>query len=131
MREIARVARVSPATVRAVRAASGPAERQRPDERPVEDDRRIELAPEPAPDMRQPLGWVPDAAVVSTTEGENFAKWFERTNLGKEWRAMVSGIPFSRVYEVADEARRRASAWQEFASSVEARARGRQDIRAL
>ena len=41
------------------------------------------------------------------------------------------GIPFSRVYEVADEARRRASAWQEFASSVEARARGRQDIRAL
>ena len=131
LREIARVARVSPATVRAVRAASGSVERHAPDERPVEDDHRIELVPEPAPDICQPLGWVPDAAVVSTTEGENFAKWFERTNLGEEWRAMLSGIPFSRVYEVADEARRRASAWQEFANSVEARARGRQAIRAL
>jgi hypothetical protein len=68
--------------------------------------------------------------VLSATQGKSFARWFERTSMAGEWADFVSGIPISRVYEVADEARRRAAEWLEFASAVETRVRKPQAVSA-
>jgi hypothetical protein len=64
-----------------------------------------------------------DPALVSTPDGKQFADWFDRADPGADWAAHVMAVPLSRVYEVADEARRRASAWRQFAHLVEERAR--------
>jgi hypothetical protein len=48
--------------------------------------------------------------VTSTPDGKEFAAWFDRTNVGRDWRMHVAAMPLSRVYEVADEARRRGDA---------------------
>jgi hypothetical protein len=37
--------------------------------------------------------------------------------------AFVDAIPLSRIYEVVDEARRRAAVWESFAVQLEKRAR--------
>jgi hypothetical protein len=52
--------------------------------------------------------------------------WFEQTSIAAEWRDLVNDIPISRLYEVADEARRRAQQWMELASTLEARAGSRE-----
>jgi ParB-like chromosome segregation protein Spo0J len=128
LREIARMTGVSPATVRAVRIGTVESElTPSADEQGRRETGLLLQLPAPS----RPAGWTPDAAVVSTTDGENFAKWFERTNLGDEWRIIMTGIPISRIYEVADEARRRALVWQEFATSLEARTRPQHAIQAL
>jgi hypothetical protein len=75
------------------------------------------------------LSLLSDAAVISAANGEVFARWFERTGMGQDWREFTGVIPISRVYEIADEARRRAAAWLEFASSVEGRVSTRQPQR--
>ncbi|MHB8466465.1 MAG: hypothetical protein ACYDH6_23125 [Acidimicrobiales bacterium] len=67
--------------------------------------------------------WAPDAAVLSTEEGAGFADWFTRTAIADEWWAFVGTVPYSRVYEIADEARRRADHWTGFARALEARSR--------
>jgi hypothetical protein len=69
--------------------------------------------------------WTADPAVLSTLGGTTFAEWFIRTYIDSDWRAYVVAVPLSRVYEVADEARRRAACWQQFAVNLEARVRGR------
>jgi hypothetical protein len=63
-----------------------------------------------------------DPAFTSTDAGTGFVGWFDGTSLGDGWSGHVDAVPLSRVYEVADEARRRASAWNEFADSLVARA---------
>jgi hypothetical protein len=62
-----------------------------------------------------------DAAFTSTAAGAGFVGWFDGTSLGDAWSGHVDAVPLSRIYEVADEARRRASAWNEFADSLVAR----------
>jgi ParB-like chromosome segregation protein Spo0J len=69
------------------------------------------------------LRWVSDSALGATPEGKGFAGWLEQTNIGEESQDYVEGIPLSRVYEIADEARRRADAWLTFAAKLEGRAR--------
>ena len=64
-----------------------------------------------------------DAAFTSTDAGASFARWFERSG-NEEWRTYVASVPLSRVYEIEDEARRRAHAWSEFAAMLSARAAG-------
>jgi ParB-like chromosome segregation protein Spo0J len=66
--------------------------------------------------------WAPDRAVLSTEAGTEFAGWFERTAVDDEWWTHVASVPYSRIYAVADEARRRAAMWTEFARALEARA---------
>jgi hypothetical protein len=51
-----------------------------------------------------------------------FVRWFEETTIGDEWRDFLDRVPISRVYEVADEARRRAARWLDFASRLEGKA---------
>lgn len=66
--------------------------------------------------------WKDDAAILSSDDGEDFVAWFDRTAMTEDdvWRR-VDAVPLSRVYEIADEARRRATAWTQFARTLEAR----------
>jgi hypothetical protein len=83
----------------------------------------------PVPDSE----WAPevkweggDAACCSTDEGRTFTDWFDGNDVDEGTvRRYVESVPLSRVYVVADEARRRASIWQLFASLVEGRTRRR------
>lgn len=69
-------------------------------------------------------GRISDAAVLSTDDGRKFADWFGRTRVSEEdWRALIECIPISRVYEVADEARRRGDIWLRIASALESSVR--------
>jgi hypothetical protein len=110
LRHIARVAGASPATVKVVKTALTPQSARTP----------------PTEHSNHPPSFVfhenasSDLALVSTSAGESFAKWFDQTRIASEWRSLIEGIPISRVYEIADEARRRALAWNEFASALEA-----------
>ena len=64
------------------------------------------------------------AAVDSTAAGQTFFAWFARTGVAAEDCAGYGpGVPLDRVYEIADEARRRAIRWREFADYVESRVR--------
>jgi hypothetical protein len=68
-----------------------------------------------------PAGLSTDAAFTSTDAGARFLGWFATTSVGDAWTDHLHAVPLSRVYEVADEARRRASAWNEFADALVAR----------
>jgi hypothetical protein len=71
-----------------------------------------------------PAPWRGDSAFSSTTEGETFVAWFDSTNVA-DHPSRIDEVPLSRIYEIADEARRRAAFWSAFADSVEGRARRR------
>jgi hypothetical protein len=112
LREVARLTGTSPATVRSVR-------------------RRINLVPtgggkEEAPPAKPvTVAWKRDSALGSTDEGRGFAGWFDKTHVDEHWKDFVDEIPISRVYEVSDEARRRAGEWLAFASILEGRVKRR------
>jgi hypothetical protein len=104
LRSVARMAGASPETVRAVRHE-------------LQSTGASYCPPDPAPvEVPQAFG--------STDPGREFFEWFTKTHIGRgDADARASGIPLNRVYEVADEARRRAALWQAFAELVEGRAR--------
>lgn len=64
-----------------------------------------------------------DAALASAPHGEKFTRWFAATDISDEWESFMTDVPLSRIYVVADEARRRSRMWALFAASVEARVR--------
>ena len=64
-----------------------------------------------------------DSALISTPDGQRFADWFDSTEPGSPSGGFAMVVPLNRVYEIADEARRRARFWSEFAEAVERRAR--------
>lgn len=114
LRTIAAAAQVSPETVRAVRM-------------------KLNTGAPPAPQLslyrvlgelavEAPAPWNDDAALRSSEEGEDFVAWFDRTAIGEAecWRRL-DAVPLSRIYEIADEARRRSEVWLQFARSLEAR----------
>jgi AraC-like DNA-binding protein len=114
LRTIARLVGCSPETVRAVRnqldvdigqptACPEPWAR----DRDVQRVRHIDQA---------------DRALVSTDEGASFIRWFAETSVDEEdCRRHLSGVPLSRIYEVADEARQRGAIWLSFARDLETR----------
>ena len=67
-----------------------------------------------------------DPAFTDRDGGQAFVDWFESTSVveGHLWQ-YVEAVPLSRVYEIADEARRRAEFWTRFAVSIEGRVRRR------
>jgi ParB-like chromosome segregation protein Spo0J len=76
-------------------------------------------SPGPAPVDRL---WTSDSACSSTEESVNFAGWFDRTCIDMPTcLAHVTSVPLSRVYEVADESRRRAQVWADFAAALQRR----------
>jgi ParB-like chromosome segregation protein Spo0J len=64
-----------------------------------------------------------DSAFASTEQGREFAEWFERTNIDDDVLTFVAQIPVGRIYQVADEARRRGEQWLQLAATLEVRAR--------
>ena len=70
--------------------------------------------------VRSEKEWVADQALSACGE---FAEWFSSTNITEDWHDFLWTIPLGRVYEIVDEARRRASVWTSFASVLEARTR--------
>jgi ParB-like nuclease domain len=120
LRAIARLTGTSPATVRSVRNRPGPAS-----ERTLTDAEGAEGMSPGRPAVRWTSPWASDPALAATTEGKSFARWLEQTNIGEESQDFIARIPLSRVYEVADEARRRAGAWMAFAAMLEGRVRAR------
>jgi ParB-like chromosome segregation protein Spo0J len=67
-----------------------------------------------------------DRAFTDRDNGPEFVDWFDSTSVeqGDLWH-YVEAVPLSRVYEIADEARRRAEFWTRFAVAVEGRVRRR------
>lgn len=131
LRAIAAVAGASPETVRSVRArlqmadhspegvSSVPVRKPSPPAgmpplavlvAPVSDESRRSGAEE----------WLADQAL---TVCGDFAQWFSSTNVDEEWHNFVWTVPLGRVYDVVDEARRRAAIWTSFASLLECRTR--------
>jgi ParB-like chromosome segregation protein Spo0J len=119
LRAIARIAGASPATVRSVRDRPNPSA-ARPG---THAEGPLELASRPGTTSLDPR-WRGDSALGATAEGKGFATWLEQTYIGEESHDFIEGIPLSRVYEIADEARRRADAWLVFAARLEGKARG-------
>lgn len=104
LRAIARVTGSSPETVRSVRARMATA-----------------AAGEPSPAAVRPTD---DRALAAVDGGAEFTAWLERTAVAPDdWQPLAESIPLSRVYELADEARRRAECWQALAEALENRAR--------
>jgi ParB/Sulfiredoxin domain len=125
LRVIARSVGSSPETVRRVKRDMT---RRRSSLAPVQEDAPAGTNTLPAVEPEPPLVadfWpsATDRAITSTPDGEEFADWFDRTDIRPDWRAHVMSVPLSRVYEVADDARRRARVWSEFSQVLEERAR--------
>jgi hypothetical protein len=72
----------------------------------------------------QATPWREDNAFHATPEGESFVEWFEAKTVAPGLHH-VDSVPLSRVYEIADEARRRAAFWTKFADTLELRTRRR------
>jgi hypothetical protein len=114
LRAIAAVAGVSPETVRLVRLNMT---------RAAESPQACQAAPAPAvPVTPLPTAqWRADSALASSSTAEEFLVWFEQTAVSAPDADRADSVPLSRVYVVADEARRRADAWLRFARALESR----------
>jgi ParB-like chromosome segregation protein Spo0J len=110
LRALAAEAGVSPETVRLVRLNLAQLA-------PSAEEPAADPAPEPAPPR-----WHADAALASCDKAEDLLSWFDQTTVCDSDVDRTSRVPLSRVYEMADEARRRANLWQQFARVLEARA---------
>jgi DNA-binding Lrp family transcriptional regulator len=117
LRAIAAPIGVSPETVRRVRAA-------------MAEDGSLEGEPAAPVDFqivyfrRHEPAWQPDSAFTSRHEAAEIAEFLERTDTSTiDPEQHARAIPLSRVYEVADEARRRSAFWLRLAESVENRSR--------
>jgi ParB-like chromosome segregation protein Spo0J len=68
-----------------------------------------------------------DEAFEALPGGAEFARWLDAhvVTSDDEWRGHVDAVPLSRVYEVADTARRCAGTWERLASALEGRISGR------
>jgi hypothetical protein len=76
------------------------------------------------PPQVAPPSWDADAAITTCDGGTDFLAWFERTCVdATACNEVREVVPLSRVYEIADEARRRAEVWTDFARALESRSR--------
>lgn len=136
LRAIAAVAGASPETVRSVRAnllareseiqaGEAPTSLRRTDRPVMSLLTLLQPAPEEEPSGPTPDGsdWLTDRALSACGDGGDFARWFDSTNVTEDWHSFVWTVPIGRVYDVVDEARRRAATWTSFASLLESRTR--------
>lgn len=117
LRQIARQVGASPETVRSVKLR-------------LHDQRHAEQSPSGATILGLPTGrtrrLAEDPAFASREDCEGFTKLFDTTTVDRaKLLAHVDAVPLSRIYDVADEARRRAAHWREFADILESRVRRR------
>jgi hypothetical protein len=111
LRQIATVAKVSPETVRRIRKEV---------EQPCGPDISVLAA------LRAPAecetDWHEDPALQANPD---LVAWLDDTDPTGDLESFALSVPLSRVYELADEARRRAGRWAAFAEVLESRARSR------
>ncbi len=111
LRRLAKIAQSSPETVRLVKkrlASAASADRELPGDSTAMIGRCQER-------------WLADSALQSTDTGLHFLTWFTRTAVDEQTIEWIDCIPLSRVYEIADEARRRSEVWDTFAAALESR----------
>jgi AraC-like DNA-binding protein len=123
LRTIARAVGASPETVRSVRNALRSGATTTPDLRELNRPLApvIDLPPRP---REEPFALGNDRACTDRDGGREFVEWFDCTAVtADDVSEHLGTVPLSRVYEVADEARRRAERWLRFAEAVEGRAR--------
>jgi ParB-like chromosome segregation protein Spo0J len=134
LRAVAQEVGVSPETVRSVRKSlQGPATGPRRGSGPrLGDDQPAETSLPDIAWLADLMGrgrpatatepWREDRALSSLACGDGFLDWFDGATVDEAdcWRFLPE-VPLSRVYMVADEARRRASCWSSFASALEDR----------
>jgi hypothetical protein len=127
LRSIALEVGVSPETVRSVRASVGSLTRRTS----LQGDHQGRPAtyrgtePEEVEILSRVPNLVDDPAFGSQPDQHRFAVWFDAMAVSKKDSAFVCLVPLGRVYDVADEARRRATFWTSFADELEAHARPR------
>ncbi len=140
IRQAAGAAGVAPSTVQ--RLAAGLARSQKPplpavgftvratvggshDDRPHGDPPHGDPPHGDRPHDDRPHGdLVADPVRHSSCEGAEVTTWLARTSVSVEdLYAHLASLPLSRVYEVADECRRRARSWAQMADALEARVR--------
>jgi ParB-like chromosome segregation protein Spo0J len=127
LRSIALEVGVSPETVRSVRASFGTLPRPSPprgDRQGRETKQGAHESEHGATLSRWP-DFVEDPAFGSRPDQHRFAVWFDAMAVSTEDSEFARLVPLGRVYEVADEARRRAAFWASFASELELHARPR------
>jgi hypothetical protein len=125
LRSIAVAVGVSPETVRSVRKRSASMSVEST-LRPMEDATDVDHQSIVLPigfrtEKLRPVPWQLDSALSSRADALEFAKWFEASAVGEECRGHAEAVPVNRIYEVVDEARRRARRWEEFARNLEQR----------
>ena len=111
LRQIASVAKVSPETVRRIR---------REVEQPGGPEMAF-LAALHAPEESD-TDWHEDPALCVKSD---LVRWLDRTDPCGDLEEFALSVPLSRVYQLSDEARRRAARWAAFAEVLEGRARAR------
>ena len=115
IRQAAGAAGVAPSTVQRLAAGLARADKPAPNGVTI-DVRNTVLRPAEAP--------VANPAFRSSPEGAEAVVWLARTAVSVEdLHAHLGSLPLSRVYEVADECRRRARTWAQMADALEARVR--------
>lgn len=121
LREIASEASVSPETVRQARLHLVTDAAATPDIAPaaIVD----ETPPEDAEPQTDP--WERDPALTSSECRKDFVAWFEQTAIADADLSRIESVPLSRVYVIADEARRRSEIWMTLARALEKRPSGR------
>jgi len=129
LRSIAATVGASPETVRSVRMnlsrlAEGEPETGEALEPPLA---LSGLVPSP---QAAPTPWKDDSALLSLADGEDFVAWFDRTSVSESDCVRTETVPLSRIYEIADEARRRSGVWMDIARSLEARS-GKGSVKSL
>lgn len=114
----------SPGTVRDVRARLQRGDSILPPRVAEAQSRQDEEPVDGAPAFEEKLK--DDKAFNSRTTGMEFTEWLQSRLVADdgEWGEFVGSVPLSRVYEVADAARRCADSWRRFAAELEARTGG-------
>ena len=126
LRSIAQVVGASPETVRSVKNKLRNGDSAT--------TRRVPIDPAPEATVLGLLSrrqrcerpWQDDRALAAGDGGARFVEWFDATAVDPvdSWEH-AGVVPLSRVYEVADEARRRAAFWLGFAETLEGQVRRR------
>lgn len=122
VRELASQVGVSPATVMDVRDRLARGEDPVPPKLRTTRPTAIGSGPPPA-EASATKDWTADRA-LQTEAVTPLARWLERTAIcDDDWLPYIGQVPLSRLYELIDEARARAAAWQRLSDELAIRAR--------
>lgn len=117
--DLARSMRTSASTVRDVR------KRLQSGDDPVRTVRVVKPLPKRASEGRGKsagVDWTSDRAILSLPGGVGFAEWLAQTKIkSRDWEAHVAEIPLGRIPQLIEEAKSRATEWNNFAASLEER----------